>query len=282
MKKKDINCLLQLKCFDIQFLLVGWIIVLILPADAGTTLKQPEFFAFRHCQLISVANAQRQKGHYDPLIQLDYKKFLNKVGLIPNLHPKERELGRLMREHPPKFKTNTARQYLLPTPGQKLWAFGYAPALDDIKFLGVTKPSWYQASYNGVDGEFELEFKIDMRPLKKVVSKLSRDTAAEVMEWALFVSVPPNTPAKEQPLVCDEDLSSLDATVDKIHSKFLINSKKIKLNDECPVIARKLIRALGSRYLILVMGCKEGPTYQVFKLGSSKNVLIYTDSMKVD
>jgi hypothetical protein len=253
-----------------------------IPAQGGTTSKQPEFFAFRHCQLISAAIPQRQKGHYDPLIQLDYKKFLNKVGLIPNLHPKERELGRLMREHPPKLKDNTARQYLLPALGQKLWVFGYAPALDDIKFLGVTKPAWCQASYNGVDGEFELEFKIDMRPLKKIVSKLSRDTAAEVMEWALFVSVPPNTPAKDQPLVSDEDLSSLDATIDKIHAKFLIMNKSLKTNDECPVIARKVIQALGSRYLVLVMGCKEGPTYQVFKLGNSKNILVYTDSMKVD
>ncbi len=253
-----------------------------LPALAGTMIKQPEFFAFRHCQLINAAIPQRQKGHYDPLIQLDFKKFLNKIGLIPNLHPKERELGKLMREHPPKLKSNTVRQYLLPTPGQKLWAFGYAPALDDIKFLGVTKPIWYQSTYNGVDGEFELEFKIDMRPLRKVLSKLSRDTAAEVMEWALFVSVPPNTSTKDQPLVIEEDLSSLDTIVDKIHSKFLNSKKSLKSNDECPVIARKVIQVLGSRYLILVMGCKEGPTYQVLKLGASKNVLVYTDSMKVD
>lgn len=250
------------------------------PLAAGQS--QPVFYAFRHCQLISVAKPQRQKGLYDPEIQFDLKKFLIKVGLISSLHPKERDLSRLMREHPPKLKDKIANQYLLPAPKQKLWVFGYAPALDDIKFLGVTKPAWFQASYNGTDGEYEVDFKIDLGPLKKVLAKFSRDTAAELMEWTLFVSVPPNTAAKDQPRESDEDLASYGTVIEKIHTSFLVKMKNSKTKDNCPVIAKQVLQAMGFKYLVLVMGCKSGPTYQVYKLGKNSHTLVYTDSMKVD
>ncbi len=265
-----------------QVLGVFWILSAAGSLIAGNTLSQPAFFAFRHCQLIQTAPVQRLKGLYDPAIQLDIKKFLLKIGLIPNLHPKEKDLSKLMREHPPKLKNNTARQNLLPPPGQKLWAFGYAPALDEIKFLGVTKPTGYQAYYDGADGEYGIDFKIDTKPLRKVTSKFSRDTAAEVLEWVLFVSVPPNTAAKDQPQASEEDPSGMDFTVDKIHSSFLAKLKNPKPKDDCPVIARQVIRVLGFRYLVLVMGCKGGPTYQIYKLGKNINSLSYTDSMKLD
>jgi hypothetical protein len=255
-----------------------WLLAGPLAAGQG----QPVFYAFRHCQLISVAKPQRQKGLYDPEIQFDLKKLLIKIGLIPNLHPKERELSKLMREHPPKLRDSTAHQYLLPTPKQKLWVFGYAPALDNIRYLGVTKPVWFQASYNGEDDEYDLDFKIDLGPLKKVLARYSRDTAAELMEWTLFVSVPPDTAAKDQPQETGEDLTAFDPTVEKIHMAYQKKIKDPKLKDNCPVIARQVIRALGARYLILVLGCKSGPVYQVYRIGKNINTPVYTDSMKVD
>jgi hypothetical protein len=254
----------------------------LLPSPVLAAQSQPVFYAFRHCQLISVAKPQRQKGLYDPEIQYDVKKLLVKIGLVPSLHPKERDLSKLMRDHPPKLKDSTARQYLLPTPKQKLWVFGYAPALDGIKYLGVTEPAWFQASYNGEDGDYELDFKINLRPLMKVISKLSGDTRAEVLEWALFVSVPKETAEKDQPQESDEDLTAFDPFVEKIHAVYQKKIKDPKLADDCPVIARQVIRALGSRYLVLVMGCKGGPVYQVYKIGKNINTLVYTDSMKVD
>ncbi len=266
--------------FSLVGIILGLCWLMAIPSFAGP--GQPVFYAFRHCQLISVAKPQRQKGLYDPEIQFDIKKLLIKIGLIPNMHPKERDLSKLMREHPPRLKDGTAHQYLLPTPGQKLWVFGYAPALDGIKYLGVTKPAWFQATYNGEDGDYELDFKIDLRPLTKVTSKFSRDTAAEVMEWALFVSVPPGTAVKDQPQESDEDLTALDPFVDKVHALFLKNLKDPKPTEDCPVIARQVIRVLGSRYLALVLGCKGGPVYQVYKLGKYINTLVYTDMMKVD
>ncbi len=244
--------------------------------------NQPVFYAFRHCQLISVAKPQRQKGINDPEIQYDLKKFLIKIGLIPGLHPKERDLSKLMREHPPKLRDSTAHQYLLPAPKQKLWVFGYAPALDGIKYLGVTEPAWFQASYNGEDGDYEVDFKINLHPLLKVISKFSGDTRAEVLEWALFVSVPKETVEKDLPQESDEDLTAFDPFVEKIHAAYQKKIKDPKLADDCPVIARQVIQALGSRYLVLVMGCKGGPVYQVYKIGKNKNTLVYTDSMKVD
>jgi hypothetical protein len=70
--------------------------------------------------------------------------------------------------------------------------------------------------------------------------------------------------------------------VEKIHAAYQKKIKDPKLADDCPVIARQVIRALGSRYLVLVMGCKGGPVYQVYKIGKNINTLVYTDSMKVD
>jgi len=257
---------------------LSWLLASPLWAGQG----QPVFYAFRHCQLISVAKPQRQKGLYDPEIQFDIKKLFIKIGLIPNLHPKERELSKLVRDHPPRLKDSTAHQYLLPSPGQKLWVFGYAPALDGIKFLGVSKPAWFQASYNAENDEYEVNFKIDTHPLLKVTAKMSRDTAAEVLEWALFVSVPKETPGKDQPVVSDEDLTAYDAFVEKVHSAYLAKLKNASTAEDCPVIARQVLQAMGSRYLVLVMGCKGGPVYQVYKLGKNINTLVYTDSMKVD
>ena len=264
--------------FGIVFICLG----LLHSSPLFAAQNTPVFFAFRHCQLISVAKPQRVKGLYDPEIQFDLKKLLIKIGLIPNLHPSESTLSKLMRDHPPKLKDATAHQYLLPAPKQKLWVYGYAPALEGIQFLGVTEPAWFQASYDAQNGEYEAAFKINSHPLRKVLAKFSGDTAAEVLEWALFVSVPPDTAAKDQPQASDEDSAAYDAFAENKRAAYLKMTKDPNLKDGCPVIARQVLRVMGSRYLVLMMGCSGGPVYQVYKLGKNVNTLVYTDSMKVD